>query len=92
MEVEIPGCKSEDIEISVHGNSLSIKGEKKERSEEKKENYYHMESRYGNFHRELVLPAEIDADKVQAKCEECVLKITLPKSEKAKAKIIEVKG
>lgn len=90
VEVEIPGCKAEDIELSVHGNSLTIKGEKKERSEEKKENYYHQESRYGSFHREVILPSEVDPDKVQAKCLEGVLTITMPKAEKAKAKKIKI--
>ncbi|MBN2376426.1 MAG: Hsp20/alpha crystallin family protein [Sedimentisphaerales bacterium] len=92
VTAEVPGCKPEDIEISVHGNTMSISGEKKEKTEEKKKNYYHMESRYGSFRRELILPAEVNADKIEAKCQEGVLTITLPKAEKAKAKKIKVKA
>ena len=83
IKAELPGCKPDDIEISVHGNTLTISGEKKESKEEKKENYYHVESRYGSFRRDLVLPAEVNADKIEAKCQEGILHITLPKEEKA---------
>ena len=92
VTAEVPGCKPDDIEISVHGNTMSISGEKKEKTEEKKKDYYHMESRYGNFRRELILPAEVDADKIDAKCEAGILTITLPKSEKAKSRKIKIQG
>jgi len=92
IKAELPGCKPDDIEISVHGNTMTISGEKKECKEEKKENYYHVESRYGSFRRDLVLPAEVNADKIEAKCQEGILHITLPKVEKAKAKRIKVQG
>ena len=89
VTVEVPGCKPDDIEISVHGNTMSISGEKKEKTEEKKKDYYHMESRYGSFRREMILPAEVNADKIQAKCQEGVLTITQPKADKAKAKKVK---
>jgi len=92
ITAEVPGCKPNDIEISVHGNTMSLSGEKKEQTEEKNKNYYHMESRYGSFRREIILPAEINADKIHARCQEGVLTITLPKAEKAKAKKIEVQS
>ena len=92
IKAELPGCKPDEIEISVHGNTMSISGEKKEKTEEKKKNYYHVESRYGSFRREMILPAEVNADKIQAKCQEGVLTITLPKAEKAKAKKIEIQS
>lgn len=92
VTAEVPGCKPDDIEISVHGNTMSISGEKKEKTEEKKKGYYHMESRFGSFRREMILPAEVNADKIHAKCQEGVLTITLPKAEKAKAKKIEIQG
>lgn len=90
VKAEVPGCKPEDIEISVTGNTMTITGEKKEKAEEKKENYYHVESRYGSFRRTLTLPNEVDSDKVDAKCEDGILVIILPKSEKAVAKRIKV--
>ena len=92
VTAEVPGCKPEDIEISVHGNTMSISGEKKEKTEEKKKDYYHMESRYGSFRRELILPAEVDAERIEAKCQEGVQTITLPKAEKAKAKKIKIQS
>jgi len=92
VTAEVPGCKSDDIEISVHGNTMSISGEKKEKTEEKNKDYYHMESRFGSFRREMILPAEVNSDKIQAKCQEGVLTITLPKAEKAKAKKVEIQS
>jgi HSP20 family protein len=92
VTAEVPGCKPDDIEISVHGNTMSISGEKKEKSEEKQRDYYHMESRYGSFRREMILPAEVNADKIEAKCQEGVLTITLPKTEKAKARKIKIQS
>jgi len=90
VKAEVPGCKPEEIEISVQNQIMTIKGEKKESAEEKKDNYYHMESRYGSFRRDINLPAETSVDKIQAKCHDGVLTITMPKIEKAKAKQIKV--
>lgn len=92
VKVELPGMKSEDIDISVHDNLLTISGEKKESMEQKSENCYHVERRYGSFRREIALPSGIDADKVQASCHDGVLTVTVPKSEQAKPKRIEVKA
>lgn len=59
IRAEVPGCKADDIDISVHGNTLTISGEKKLQEEKKEKGYYHMESTYGSFRRELNLPAEV---------------------------------
>ena len=85
VKAEVPGCKADDINISVSGNILSISGEKKHKS------YYHMERSYGSFRRDLTLGAEVDPDKIEASCKEGVLTLTLPKCEKAKAIKIKVK-
>lgn len=92
IKAEAPGCKSEDIEVSIYGNTMTISGVKKEHAEEEKENYYHVESRYGSFRRDLILPAEVDADKVSAQYKDGILTVTMPKAEKAKAKRIKVQG
>ena len=92
VKAEIPGCKAEDIDISVHGDTLTISGEKKQTEEKKEKGYYHVERYYGNFRRQLNLPAGIDPDKVEAACADGVLTITLPKTEKAKPVKIKVKG
>jgi HSP20 family protein len=91
VKAELPGMTADDINISVQGNTLSITGEKKEETEEKKEGYYHSERRFGSFRRDLMLPSDVDASKVDAAYREGVLTITLPKTEQAKAKTVKVK-
>jgi HSP20 family protein len=92
IRAEVPGCKAEDVDISVYGNTLTISGEKKLSEEKKEKGYYHMESSYGSFRRELTLPTDVDRDKVDAVCKDGVLSIKLPKAEKAKAVKAKVKG
>ena len=92
VRAEVPGCKTEDIDISVYGNTLTISGEKKLSEEKKEKGYYHVESTYGSFRRELTLPTDVDQDKIDATCKDGVLSVTLPKAEKAKAVKIKVKG
>ena len=91
VRAEVPGCKAEDIDISVYGNTLTISGEKKESKEEKEKGYYHMERSCGSFRRDLNLASDVDPDKIKAVCKEGVLTVTLPKTEKAKAVKIKVK-
>lgn len=92
VRAEVPGCKAEDIEISVYGNKLTISGEKKLTDEKKEKGYYHVESTYGSFRRELVLPTDVEQDKIEAECTDGVLSITLPKAAKARTVKIKVKG
>ncbi len=92
VKAEVPGCKAEEINISVHGNNLTISGEKKAEEEKKEKGYYHLERSYGSFRREIGLPNDVDSGKVEASCKNGVLTITLPKSERAKAVKIKVKG
>jgi HSP20 family protein len=92
VTAEVPGCKAEDVDIAVHGNTLSISGEKKQEQEKKEKGYYHIERSYGSFRRELTLPADVETDKVEAVCKNGVLSIKLPKAEKAKAVKVKVKG
>lgn len=92
VRAEVPGLNAEDVEISVHGNVLSISGEKKESEEDKKEGYYHSERSYGSFRRDITLPTEVDPDKVNAEMKNGVLTVTLPKAEKAKTIKVKVKG
>lgn len=92
VKAEVPGCKADDIDISVHGNTLTISGEKKQEEEKKEKGYYHVERSYGSFRRDLILATEIDPDKIEASCDNGVLAVKLPKSEKARAVKIKVKG
>ena len=92
VRAEVPGVKAEDIELSVQGNALTISGEKKQETKEEKENYYHMERHWGRFRRTVPLPSDVDPEKISAECREGVLTITLPKSERAKPRKIEIKA
>ncbi|KKO20703.1 MAG: molecular chaperone [Candidatus Brocadia sp.] len=91
VKAEIPGMDPKEIDISIQGDTLIIKGEKKEEKEEKGKNYYRMERRYGNFTRSVDLPASVDTNKVTAECKNGVLEITMQKREEVKPKQITVK-
>jgi len=92
VKAEVPGCKADDIDISVHGNTMTISGEKKQEEEKKEKGYYHLERSYGSFRRDLHIPAGVDPAKVEAVCKDGVLTVTLPKAEKAKAVKVKIKG
>jgi HSP20 family protein len=90
VKAELPGLKKEDIDVSLHDGVLSISGERK--SEEKFENAetYRAERFVGRFQRPVTLPSPVSADKVQAQYKDGILTVTLPKTEEAKPKQIEV--
>ncbi len=90
VKAELPGTKEEDIHVSVVGDTLSIRGEKKTETEVKEEDYYRCERSYGSFYRSVPLPSNVDADKIEASFEHGVLEVTLPKSAKVKPKRIAV--
>ncbi len=90
VKASMPGVKPEDIDISVTGDILTIKGETKQEEKVEEENYVRQERRYGQFMRELALPTGVNADKAQTSFENGVLTLQLPKSEQAKPKIIKV--
>ena len=92
VTAEVPGMDKKNININISDGLLTIKGEKKQEKEEKDENYHCVERRYGTFSRTMRLPSEVETDKVVATYKDGVLKITLPKSEAAKPKKIEIKS
>jgi len=91
VKAEVPGMDAKDINISVTGDVLTIKGEKKSEREEKEENYHLVERSYGSFSRSMVLPAAVDLDKIEAKYDKGVLTVTCTKKEGVKPKAIEIK-
>jgi len=91
VKTELPGLDAKDVNVSISGDILTIKGEKKREEEEKDEHHYRAERYYGSFERSFKLPSSVQADKVEATFEKGVLKISLPKVEEAKKKQIEVK-
>lgn len=91
VKAPLPGVKPEDIDISVVGDTLTIKGEMKEEKEVKEENVIRRERRFGAFSRSVSLPTLVDTSKANASFEDGVLTLTLPVAEAAKPKQIQVK-
>ena len=91
VKAELPGLEAKDVDVSLSGDLLTIKGEKKKEKEEKDEHHHYIERYAGTFQRSFRLPVDVHTDKVEASFENGVLKVTLPKAEKAKKKAIEIK-
>jgi HSP20 family protein len=92
VETSLPGINPDDVDISIVGNTLTIKGETKHEAEkEEKGRYHYRERRYGAFRRSIILPTGVNTDAAEAVFEKGVLKLTLPKVEEAKPKRIQVK-
>jgi len=83
VTAELPGMDEKDIEVTLSGDMLTIKGEKKEEREEKERNYYFSERRFGSFQRSFRLPEGVNPDKVEARFDKGVLTVTLPKTAEA---------
>ncbi len=94
IELAVPGMKKDDFKIDVEGNMLTISSEKEETKEEKEKMFTRKEYNYSSFSRSFTLPDEINREKIDAKYENGILKIALPRKEEAKkltAKQIAVK-
>jgi HSP20 family protein len=91
VTAELPGLEPKEIEISVVGDTLTIRGEKRFEREEKGKTWYRREIAGGKFTRSFTLPASVDAEHVDATSKAGILTITLPKRAEAKARKIEVK-
>ena len=88
----IPGVDKDNIKVTIDDNILTVKGERKFEKDLKKDDYEVVESFYGVFERSLSLPEDADVDNIEAKYENGVLKLTIPKNqEKKSAKQIEIK-
>ena len=92
VRATLPGMKVDDVQISVTGDLLTIKGKTKEKEEVKEKAYHIREHRYGAFERILSLPTNVIADKAKADFEDGILTVTLPKAEETKPKTITVKA
>lgn len=93
VEAELPGMDEKDIELTLHDNILTLKGEKKREEEAKKKNYYVSERSYGRFQRSLQLGSGVDAENVNASFRKGVLTVTIPKlaPEQSTARTIDIK-
>lgn len=92
VHLEMPGMKSDEIDIDLENNILTISGEKRQdRTESDEKNTWHLsERRYGKFSRSFVLPRDVNADGISATFEDGVLRVVIPKSERARRRRIEV--
>jgi HSP20 family protein len=86
----LPGVKPEDVQITVHGDTLTIQGESKSAEEKKGEHWHLRERRFGSFQRSVSLPTAVDSERAEAQFEHGVLTLTLPKSESAKPRQIKI--
>ena len=83
VRADIPGIKPEEVKIEVDDDILTVSGEHRESKEEKDKNYVRRERRYGSFSRSMVLPAGVDAKKIEAKTRDGVVEVTIPLPEEA---------
>ncbi len=91
VKADLPGIDVKDLDVNITDNVLTVRGEKKEETEDKKEHYHRLERRSGCFSRSFALPAEVKTEEIDASYRDGVLTLTIPKSEATKPKRIEVK-
>lgn len=92
VETALPGVDPDDVDISVSGNTLTIRGETRSEEEVEEESYVYREMRRGAYARSLTLPVGVEAEKAKADYQNGVLILRLPKAEEAKPKRIEIKA
>jgi HSP20 family protein len=92
IAMELPGVDPEGVRLSLENNILSIRGEKKHQLEQKNERVHRFERTYGAFERTFVLPSTVEPEKIEARYENGVLLVTIPKAERAKPREIRVKS
>lgn len=90
VKAAAPGVSPKDIEVTITGNVLTIKGEMKAEEKVEKGNYLRQERRYGSFCRQVALPEGVKTDNVQATFKDGILSLELPKVEAAKPKTVKV--
>jgi HSP20 family protein len=91
VRLDVPGMDPKDIEIQLNGNALTVSGSRKEEKEEKGTAYHRLERRSGTFSRSISLPCAVNEEAINAKYRDGVLTITMPKTEEAKSRKIEVR-
>lgn len=92
VSAELPGMDEKDINVTLTKNVLTIKGEKTEETEKRGRHYHRVERSFGSFYRDIPLPWEVEADKVEASFRKGILTVTLPKTKEAQkeAKVIKI--
>jgi HSP20 family protein len=90
LKAELPEVEEKDVHVSMEGNILTIRGERRREEEIKEENYHRTERFYGSFCRSFALPDTVDRDKIKATFKGGVMKLSLPKKEAVKPKEIRI--
>ena len=90
VKLEVPGVAKDQLHVSVTEDEVTVRGETRKETEEKKKNYYRQEIRYGAFQRTVPLPVDVDPAKARADLKDGILKITLPKAAQANARRVDV--
>ncbi|MBL8985316.1 MAG: Hsp20/alpha crystallin family protein [Gemmatimonadales bacterium] len=90
IALELPGVKPDDVKIHLDGNRLIVSGEKKQEAEERTDRLHRFERRFGTFSRTFTLPETVNTEAIEARAQNGVLTLTLPKSEKAQPRTIPV--
>jgi HSP20 family protein len=92
ISMELPGVQADDVRLSLENNILTIHGEKRQQVDEKNERVHRFERTYGTFERTFVLPSTVDSEQIEARYDNGVLHISVPKAERAKPREIRVKS
>lgn len=90
LEAEMPGMSEKDVDIHVENNMLTLSSKKEEENREEKKGYVLRERRSASFSRSFMLPKNVDSEKIEASMKNGILKLSIPKSEEAKPKKIEI--
>jgi HSP20 family protein len=90
VTVEVPGAEKDDIKIEVANNIMTIRGEKKQKKEEKEKDYYRQERFYGSFQRVFSLPKDADQTDIKATFKQGVLTVTMPRKKMPKSDVKEI--
>lgn len=90
IKAEIPEVKKEDVQVTIKDGMLTIQGERRQEKEEKGKKFHRIERSYGSFARSFQVPSDVDENAVKAEFKDGMINVTLPKSEKAKSKEINI--
>ena len=91
LRAELPGLNEKEIELQLEGNTLTLKGERKMESEDKKDTYHRIERLYGSFSRSFTLPESADSDKIKAEYKNGILTVTVPQKPEVRPREIPVR-